>query len=183
MLLKKILVAVAIFGATALSTQFAAAESHGKHEMKPGMVVAGDLHISGPWTRAMLPGQKVGGGFLIIANNGAADDTLLSVSSPVTNRSEVHEMAVIDDVMRMRKLPDGLVIPAGTTVELKPGGYHLMFMDVEESFKEGDMVPVVLSFEKAGDVELMLAVMPAGTKGMDHGHMDHGKMDHGDKTN
>ncbi|WP_136657539.1 copper chaperone PCu(A)C [Nitratireductor sp. XY-223] len=170
--------AAAAFGAAVLGAPFAATESHATDKAKPGMVMAGDLHVSQPWTRAMLPGQKVGGGFVIIENKGADDDRLLSVSSPVTDRVEVHEMAVVDDVMRMRPLPDGLAILAGATVELKPGGYHLMFMGVEDAFEEGDMVPVVLSFEKAGDVELMLSVMPAGTKAMDHG-----KMDHGHKTN
>ncbi|WP_419907347.1 copper chaperone PCu(A)C [Hoeflea sp.] len=178
MLFKKVLIAAAAFGVAAIATQTAADESHGKHETHAEMVMAGDLHIARPWTRAMLPGQKVGGGFLVITNKGAADDRLVAVSSPVTDRVEIHEMAVVDDVMRMRPLPDGIVIPAGETVELKPGGYHLMFMDVEKGFAEGDMVPVVLSFEKAGNVDLKLPAMPAGSR-----NMDHSKMHHGEKTN
>lgn len=146
-----------------------------KMEMKPAMVMAGDLHISAPWTRAMLSGQKVGGGFLIVENKGGQDDRLVSVTTPRTDNTEIHEMAVVDDVMKMRALPDGLVIPAGETVELKPGGYHLMFMAVPEPFKEGEMVPVVLNFEKAGNVELVMPVKPAGTKAMDHGKHHHGK--------
>ena len=146
-----------------------------KMEMKPAMVMAGDLHISAPWTRAMLSGQKVGGGFLVVENKGGEDDRLVSVTTPRTDNTEIHEMAVVDDVMKMRALPDGLVIPAGETVELKPGGYHLMFMAVPEPFKEGEMVPVVLTFEKAGNVELMLPVKPAGTKAMDHSKHHHGK--------
>ena len=178
MLFKKSLFAAAVLGVAAFATHTAANEKHGKHEVKAEVVMAGDLHIAQPWTRAMLPGQKVGGGFLVISNKGAADDRLVSATSPATDRVEIHEMAVVDDVMRMRALQDGLVIPAGETTELKPGGYHIMFMEVEEGFAEGDMIPVVLTFEKAGNVELMFHAMPVGSK-----KMDHGKMHHGEKTN
>lgn len=173
-LLKTILSAAALVGATLITT-IAIAESHGKShaDMKTDMVMIGDIHLSGHWTRAMLPGQKVGGGFVTITNKGTGQDRLVSVSTPVAGRAEIHEMSMVDDVMKMQPLADGLPVPAGETVELKPGGYHLMFMAVEQPFKEGGMVPVVLTFEKAGDVELMLPVMPAGTKAMDHGEMKH----------
>ena len=164
-----------IGAATAFAAPAAVSDMSKSHTGKP--VMAGDLHLSGFWTRAMLPGQKAGGGFLIITNNGSADDRLVGVSTPHAARGEIHEMAVVDDVMKMRPLKDGLVIPAGETVELKPGGLHLMFMAVSEPFEEGGMVPVTVSFEQAGDVPVMLKVMPVGTKQMDHaGHGDHGKM-------
>lgn len=137
-------------------------------------VTVGDLSIDGAWTKAMLPGQKVGGGFLTIANKGSADDRLVSAASAAAPNVQIHEMAVVNDVMEMRQLPDGIAIPAGQTVELKPGGLHLMFMDVSEPFKEGGMVPVTITFEKAGKAELMLPVAPAGVKEMPEGHMDHG---------
>lgn len=178
-LLKTFATAAALAGAT-LFTTIAVAESHDKShaDMKTDMVMVGDIHLSGHWIRAMLPGQKVAGGFVTITNKGGAEDRLVSVSTPMAGRAEIHEMSIVDDVMTMRPLADGLPLPAGETVELKPGSYHLMFMAVEEPFKEGGMVPVVLTFEKAGNVELMLPVMPAGTKAMDHG-----KMKHEQKTN
>ena len=178
----KMVITAAAIGAAAFFNTLAVAEAsdkaHDKSHMMADIVMLGDIHLSGHWTRAMLPGQKVGGGFVTIANTGGQDDRLVSVSTPAAKRAEIHEMAVVDDIMKMRPLADGLTVPAGATVELKPGGYHLMFMAVAEPFKEGGMIPVVLTFEKAGDVELILPVMPAGTKAMDHG-----KMDHGAKTN
>lgn len=173
--------ATAIIAIALLNTIVTAQSGDNDHDHAKKMadiVILGDLTLSGHWTRAMLPGQKAGGGFVTIVNNGGDDDRLVAVSTPGVARSEIHEMAVVDDVMKMRALGEGLPLPAGETVELKPGGFHLMFMGVEQPFKEGGMVPVVLTFEQAGDVELMLPVMPANTKSMGHG--DH---DHGDKTN
>lgn len=128
-------------------------------------VVAGDLTIDGYWAKAMLPGQPVAGGFLKLTNNGTADDILISASSPKSGRLELHEMAMKGDVMEMREIKGGIVVPAGQSVELAPGGLHLMFFEVSEAFKQGDMVPVTLTFEKSGKVELMLPVM---NKAMSH---------------
>ena len=82
--------------------------------------------------------------------------------------------------MKMREMEGGIPVPAGETVELKPGGLHIMFMGLKEGFKEGTHVPVKLTFEKAGEVDIMLDVQKMGAKGMAHGKMDHGKMNHGD---
>lgn len=128
-------------------------------------VIAGDLTIDGYWVKAMLPGQPVAGGFLKLTNKGATDDRLVSVSSPKSARMELHEMAMKGDVMEMREITGGITIAAGTAVELAPGGLHVMFFDVTETFKDGDMVPVTLTFEKAGKVDLMLPVM---AKAMNH---------------
>ncbi|MCR9137325.1 MAG: copper chaperone PCu(A)C [Alphaproteobacteria bacterium] len=164
----KSIVAAALIAAGTILAPTAQADDKA-HDAMTKTKMAGDLHLSGYWTRAMLPGQKVGGGFLVIANKGAADDRLVAVATPHTDRAEIHEMAVVDDVMKMRRLDEGLKIPAGESVVLEPGGFHLMFMAVETPFKEGEMVPVTVTFERAGDVELMLPVMPAGSKKMDHG--------------
>ena len=169
--MKSVLAAAVLATASLMSGPTVAHDTH-KSEMSDH-VMAGDLHLSGYWTRAMLPGQKVGGGYLVISNQGAADDRLVAVATPVTDRAEIHEMSMVDDVMKMRKLSDGLPIPAGETVTLEPGGLHLMFMAVSEPFVEGGMVPVTVTFEKAGDVDLMLPVMPAGSKSMKHGSHDH----------
>nr|WP_157017485.1 DUF1775 domain-containing protein [Mesorhizobium xinjiangense] len=130
-------------------------------------VVAGDLEISAAWAKAMLPGQPAGGGYLTITNTGDEPDRLTAVTSPAAGAVEVHKMEVVDDVMTMRPVDGGLEIPAGGTVELKPGGMHLMFMQVAEPFRDGGRVPVTLDFEKAGKVELTLPVTRAG------GAMDH----------
>jgi periplasmic copper chaperone A len=126
------------------------------HEYK-----VGELEIEHPASRAMVPGAKVGGGFMKITNSGKADDRLVSITSPATPNVQLHEMAVTDGIMKMRRLKDGIPVPAGKTVELKSGGLHVMFMDVAAPFKEGDKVPATLHFEKAGDVKVDFEVGPA----------------------
>ncbi|WP_077961174.1 DUF1775 domain-containing protein [Ensifer adhaerens] len=141
-----------------------AADPHAGHggqmAAAEGAAKLGDLDISGGSVKAMLPGAKVGGGFLTIKNGGTGEDRLVAVESAAAARVEIHEMKMENDVMRMRKLDDGVALPAGETVELKAGGLHLMFMDVKTPFKEGDAVPVTLTFEKAGKVD---ATFPVGS--------------------
>jgi len=137
---------------------------------------AGDLTLSQAWTRATPPKAKAGGGFVEIVNAGSEDDRLVAASSNVATKVELHEMSVTDGVMKMRELENGIAIPAGETVALKPGGLHIMFMGLNQSFEEGTVVPVVLTFEKAGDVAVDLSVAKMGAKspeGMDHGKMNH----------
>ena len=172
-----VLVSTSAFAHSDHAAQPAAGCAHGgaitpaEMQMTAGHdVVAGDLTISGAFTRATLPNAPVGGGYLTIANKGAADDRLVSVSTPAAGKAEIHEMKMEGDVMKMNALPDGLVIPAGGTVTLEPGGYHLMFMDLRGPFVEGTSVPVTLTFEKAGAVEVQLPVGSPAAKGpaMDH---------------
>lgn len=118
----------------------------------------GDLTISAPFTRATLPNAPVAGGFLTIENTGTQADRLLSATSTVAGDTQVHEMAMDGDVMKMRQLKDGLEIPAGATVMLAPGGFHLMFMGLKQAFVQGETVAVTLAFEKAGAVEVTLPV-------------------------
>lgn len=158
-------------------TILAAAEGGDHHHGHGGSdaILAGPLEISSPWARAMLPGQPAGGGYLTVVNTGHEADRLVSASSPSAGRVEIHTMEVVDDVMVMRPVEGGLEIPAGGTVELKPGGLHLMFMEVAEPFAEGDTVQVRLDFEKAGSVDAAFAVRAArGGDGHGHGHDDHG---------
>jgi len=153
--------------APALTITAAGAGGHDHHAAD--MVMAGDLEITGGWARAMLPGQPAGGAYLTVTNKGAAPDRLVAAASPNAGKVEIHEMKIENDVMVMRPVDGGLEIPAGGTVELKPGGFHLMFTAVTTPFKEGDSVPVTLQFEKAGKVELKLPVQAKG--GDDHaGH-------------
>lgn len=121
-------------------------------------VTLGDLTIADGFTRAMPNGARSGGGFLTITNAGGQVDRLISVSSPNAAMVELHEMRMENDRMIMRPQADGIVIPAGETVMLKPGGLHIMFMQVTTPFVEGETVPVTLTFEKAGAVDVMLPV-------------------------
>ncbi|MBY5973429.1 copper chaperone PCu(A)C [Ferrimonas balearica] len=128
-------------------------------------VMAGPLKLSGGFSRATLPNAPVGGGFLTITNTGDNDDRLVGAESPLAGHMEVHEMAMEGDVMRMRELADGLVIPAGETVELKPGGYHLMLMDLQAPLVEGETATITLIFENAGRVEVPLAIGAPNARG------------------
>lgn len=136
-----------------------------------GVVAVGDFEFSNAFTRATMPNAPTAGGYVTIANGGAADDRLVSASSPVAGEVQIHEMAVVDEVMRMQELPDGLAIPAGERVALAPGGLHLMFLRLGEQLVEGERVPVTLVFEAAGAIEITLSVR--GAAAMDaggHGH-------------
>ncbi len=118
----------------------------------------GTLEISGGFSRATLPNAPVGAGYLTITNKGSADDTLVSASSPVAGVTQIHEMKMEGDVMKMNEVEGGLVIPAGQSVTLSPGGFHIMFMQLKEPLVEGSMVPVTLTFATAGTIEVQLVV-------------------------
>ncbi|CAN7607203.1 copper chaperone PCu(A)C [Rhizobium sp. LjRoot258] len=138
---------------------------------------AGDIAIGHPHARAMVPGAKVGGGYLKLTNAGSTDDKLVSITSERAAKTEVHQMSVNNGVMTMRPVAGGLVIPAGQTVELKPGGFHIMFMDVAEPFKEGEMIKATLTFEKAGSVVVEFEVGSAGGASAKDHHSDMDGMD------
>jgi len=109
------------------------------------------VQIEKPWTRATPPGAKVAGGYMLIRNAGAAADRLVSASSTASAAVELHVHINDNGVMRMRQVA-GYDVPAKGSFELKPGGAHLMFMDVTRPFKEGEKVAVKLKFAKAGEV-------------------------------
>lgn len=137
---------------------------------------AGDLDLVHPWSRETPQGAKVAAGYVRIVNNGSEADRLVAVSGEIAGRGEIHEMAVdANGVMTMRPV-DALEIPAGGEVELKPGGYHIMFLDLKDARKEGERFAGSLTFEKAGTVEVEFAVDAMGG-GHESGHGDHG--DHG----
>ncbi len=124
----------------------------------------GPLRIEQPWTRATPDGAPAGGGYLSITNTGMQDDRLVAAATARAGKTEIHEMSVVDGVMKMRKLGDGLAIPAGATVVLKPGGFHIMFMGLAEPIAEGDEVAVTLTFEKAGTAVVVMPAAAIGTK-------------------
>ncbi|MDR6820980.1 copper(I)-binding protein [Neorhizobium sp. 2083] len=118
----------------------------------------GDLRITNPYTRAMASNAPVGASYMTITNVGKTDDQLLSAQSDRAGEVQIHEMKVQNDVMVMREMPKGLIIPAGKTVELKPGGYHVMYLKVPVPFKQGETVRTTLTFEKAGNITLDVPV-------------------------
>lgn len=134
---------------------------------------AGNLVIGHPWSRATPAGAAVGAGYLTIENTGAEADRLTGGSTPIAETVEIHSMSMEGDMMQMRKLDD-LPIPAGETVALKPGGYHIMFTGLKQPIEEGEPFTATLTFEKTGDVEIRFDVEPIGAKKPDHG--GHGEM-------
>ncbi|MGB7286064.1 MAG: copper chaperone PCu(A)C [Salaquimonas sp.] len=118
----------------------------------------GSLEIYYPQARATLPGAPVSGGYMTIKNAGDTSDRLVSASVDFAGKTEIHEMAMENDVMKMRQLVNGIEIPAGDKVILKPGGYHLMFMKLKEQLKEGEKRKAILIFEKAGTIEIEFVV-------------------------
>ena len=122
----------------------------------------GDLTVTSPWTRATPGGAKIAGGYLKITNNGTAADRFVGAKSDTADRVEIHEMSMSDGVMKMRPLPNGLEIKPGETVELKSGGYHLMFMDLKQPLKQGDTLKATLQFEKAGTLDVDFDVRGLG---------------------
>lgn len=164
--------------AVVLAPAAAVADSHGKIMTEGGSARLGDLTLEHAWTRATPPKARAGGGYLTITNHGSEADRLISGKADFAKRTEIHEMAVIDDVMKMRKLDDGLEIPAGGTATLKPGGYHVMFMGMTEGLTEGTVVDVTLTFAKAGDVVIRMPVSKVGARSLGGETMDHSKTGH-----
>lgn len=124
----------------------------------------GNIAINGAYTRATVAGQAAAGGYMKITSSGAADQ-LISVSSPVSAEVQLHTMKMDGNVMQMREVKQ-IEVPANGAVDLKPGGLHLMFMNIKAPLKAGDMVPVKLRFAKAGEVEVKMPVNAPGG----HGH-------------
>lgn len=125
---------------------------------------AGSLVIRQPWSRATAGAAKVGAGYMTITNTGSEPDRLIGGSLPQAGKFEVHEMRMDNNVMTMRPITGGLEIKPGQTVTLAPGGYHVMFMQLKEPLKEGEILKGDLVFEKAGTVpvEYKVGAIAAG---------------------
>lgn len=126
---------------------------------KPG------IRVTEAWSRATPAVAPVAGGFMTLANAGDREDRLLRVESGIAQRVEIHEMRHEDGVMRMRQLADGLAVPAGGTVVLKPGGYHLMFIKPLRALAEGERFDATLVFQRAGKVKVVFDVRAMGAGG------------------
>lgn len=116
----------------------------------------GEIDIGHPYARPTREGQMVGAGYLKLANKGPVD-RLISATSPAAGSVEIHSMSMEGDVMKMRQV-DAIEIATGQTVELKPGGYHLMLMGLKAPLKVGEKFPLTLKFEKSGEVVVTVNV-------------------------
>jgi periplasmic copper chaperone A len=135
--------------------------------------VAAQITIKEPWVRATVAAQKATGAFMQISS--ASDAKLIEAKSPVAGTVEIHEMKMDNNVMKMRAVPD-VALPAGKMVELKPGGYHVMMMDLKAQVKEGDTVPLTLVFEgkdKKRETVEVKAVAKSLTGAAAKGEMSH----------
>ncbi len=175
-----------LFACTAIAVLLTLPTVAASDETPVGTARIGDLVLTQAWTRQTPPRAQAGGGYLTITNEGVEDDVLLGGSVGFADRVEIHAMSVTDGVMRMAGLPDGLTIPAGETVALEPGGYHVMFMAIAETPREGETVPVTLTFARAGDVTVAMPVSAIGGTSPfadgSHDAADHGSTTHGDGT-
>jgi copper(I)-binding protein len=140
---------------------------------------AGAISIAHPWSRQTAPGQTVGGGFLVAANADDKEDRLVSVTSPAAAEVQLHSMAMDGGVMRMRHVTGGLPVQAHGKLELKPGGFHVMFIGLKAPLKLGAKIPATLTFTRAGKVKVEFAVEPISSTGpaaapaVDHSHAGH----------
>jgi hypothetical protein len=127
------------------------------------------VQIDAPWIRATPPGAKVAAGYLIMRNQSASPERLVGGSSPVARKVETHVHIKDGDILRMREVK-GYDIPAKGAFELKPGGAHLMLVDLKGPLKEGEKIPVLLKFERAGEVKVDFDVRPLASAPPGHKH-------------
>jgi copper(I)-binding protein len=125
----------------------------------------GELKIAHPWTRATAPAAKMGGVFLSVNNLSTEGDTLLKAESTVAEQTELHQMEMVDGVMKMRQVAN-LAVPAKGELKLAPGGLHIMLINLKQPLKEGEKIPLKLTFAKAGVVEVKVRVEAMGSKGV-----------------
>lgn len=147
---------------------------------------AGAIKIDHPWSRATVPGIPNGVAYFVLQNTSDTDDRLLSASSPVAKSVELHTHIKDGDVLRMRHVDD-IVIPAGQTVALEPGGLHVMLMGLHQALEKDSSFPMTLEFENAGSVTVDVQVQlltrsrnSEGDGGTGHNSHDHGSHDHDD---
>lgn len=132
----------------------------------------GSLQIAHPWSRATPKAAKVGAGYLRVINGGSEPDRLLGGTSPVARRLELHRSAVVDGIASMRPVEGGIEVRPGETVELAPGGVHLMLVDLKQPLKVGDRIGATLTFEKAGAVAVEFTVQGIGANAGESGGHD-----------
>jgi len=139
---------------------------------------AGEMMIH--HTYAISNSAMAGAAFMVVNNMTDEDDRLIDARSDAAQRVELHtHIAGEDGVMKMVHVEEGFAVPAGEEIILERGGKHVMFMGLNNAWKEGDVIVLTLVFEKAGEITIEIIVGDAPTDGMmDHGSMDHSSMDH-----
>ena len=136
---------------------------------------AGAITINHPWARATPGGASVGAGYLTLTNTGTTPDRLIGATAAAAEHVDLHEMKMVDGVMRMRPVKDGIELKPGQRVEFKSNAFHLMMVDLKQPLQQGQRVKGTLTFEKAGTVEIEFAVEGIGgparaAPAMDHMH-------------
>jgi copper(I)-binding protein len=116
------------------------------------------------WARATPGAATIGAAYFAIVNPTGSADRVIAISSPIAERAEIHQHYLDGDVMRMRKVPSVDIGP-GETVIFKPGGFHLMLINLKQPLRQGDRFPLTVEFEKAGDVHVDVTVLSVGAKG------------------
>jgi copper(I)-binding protein len=127
-------------------------------------VTIGSIKIAAPWARATPKGASVGGGYMKITNTGNAVDRLVSGTTDIANRFEMHQMKMDNGVMKMRPVAGGIEIMPGQTVELDPAGFHIMLVGLKKQLNQGDHFKATLTFEKAGKGDVDFTVGGIGAK-------------------
>jgi copper(I)-binding protein len=166
----------------AIATAFAGPVNAQSHKMKDGMHGGHGSHssmtgvkIENAWARATPGMAKNGGAYLTVVNAGKSRDRLVAATADIAKRVEVHTHINDNGIMRMRQV-DGIDLPAGGTIQMKPGGYHVMLIGLHKPLKKGERFPVTLVFEKAGEVKTSVEVRSVGAMG---GGMKHDMKGHG----
>ena len=142
-----------------------------------GDVPHGTIIVQQAWARASAGQAPNGAAFLTIVNSGTEADKLVSASSNVAKTTELHTHIKEGDVMKMRAV-ESITVPAGGSVELKPGGDHVMFMGLTQQLKQGESFPLTLKFANGGEINVTVEIQTPGAMGAPMGTMDHGSMKH-----
>ena len=132
----------------------------------------GDINIDHPWSRATVTGIPNGVAYFVLENKGDNDDRLLSASSPVADRVELHTHLKEGEVVRMRQV-EAVDLPAGQTVALEPGGLHVMLMGLKEPLEQDKSFPLTLEFEDAGSITVDVNIDLMGSSKGGHSDNDH----------
>ena len=133
------------------------------------------IQVEQPWSRATPAGASTGAVYLTVTNKSRDADRLLGASSDVADKSQIHEMKVVNGVMEMREVTGGLPVLPRVSVVLKPGSYDVMLINLKKPLKDGETIPLTLDFEKAGKISITVPIRPMGAGHDDMpgmGHMD-----------
>ena len=142
-------------GATALYATSVSRVAAGDYDL-------GSIHISQPWSRATPKGAASGAGYMTLTNRGSAPEKVSCVSDEASAKCQIHSMTMDGGVMKMRPVEGGLEIKPGESVTLKPGGFHMMFLDLKHPLEQGQTVRATLKFDRAGTIDVEYPVLAIG---------------------